>query len=164
MLSAADYWGPIGVTLAYLLVYYGFITFVVLPTKTRLVKEYADRGEKFDRYFGQDRQMLAADRVQLNMLEHMAPFLVLLWLHAAFTSVLSATIAGAVYVVSRGLYPVLMGGRLGRGVRGSILASTVPGYLVLLYLMDGLVYAVALGMMGELAQSPLDPRRRQYCQ
>ncbi|MDP1775992.1 MAG: hypothetical protein Q8K94_05165, partial [Moraxellaceae bacterium] len=57
--------GPILVTLAYLLVYYG-LAVNAARTKIRLTREYAKRGEKFDRYFGQDREMLAADRFQLN--------------------------------------------------------------------------------------------------
>ncbi|MFT6233578.1 MAG: hypothetical protein ACJAZO_004099, partial [Myxococcota bacterium] len=48
-----------------------------LRTKSRLVAGYQSRGEKFDRYFGQDREMLASDRTQLNMLEHMPVFLAL---------------------------------------------------------------------------------------
>jgi hypothetical protein len=131
--------GPVLVTLAYVALYYAFQIRVAL-TKARLSREYAGRGEKFDRYFSQDRQMLAVDRVQLNMLEHMPPFLVLLWLNAVFIGPTGATIAGAIYLAARAAYPLLMGGRLGRGVRASIFIATLPGYLVLIYL------AGALGM------------------
>lgn len=124
--------GPIVVTVLYTLVYYA-LQVRGMRTKTRLSREYASRGEKFDRYFGQDREMLAADRAQLNMLEHMPIFLVLLWLTAVFVSPLEATVAGGIYVAVRVLYPVLMGGRLGRGIRTSILAATMPGYLVIAY-------------------------------
>ena len=131
--------GPIGVTLAYTLVYYGFQV-RILQVKTRLKAEYTERGESFDRYFGQDREMLAADRVQLNTLEHMGPFLALLWLNALFVNPGGpTTMAGAAYVVARAGYPLLMGGRLGRGVRGSIVLSTGVGYAVLIYLAGALI-------------------------
>lgn len=139
MLDPAPYAGPIVVTLAYIGLYYLFQVYV-LKVKTRLDREYKARNEPFDRYFGQDRQMLAADRVQLNMLEHMPPFLVLLWLNAAFVDPRSATIAGGVYVGARALYPLALGTRLGRGVRAAVLLSTAPGYLVLGWFSGALVW------------------------
>ena len=60
--------------------------------------------------------MLAADRYVGNMLEHMPPFLILLWLNALFVGARGATVAGAAYVFCRLLYPVLMGRSLGKGV------------------------------------------------
>jgi len=133
--------GPILVTLVYVVLYYGLMVRITL-LKSRLSREYRERGEKFDRYFGQDREMLAADRGQLNMLEHMPPFLVLLWLHAFFVSPASATAAGVVYLVARVAYPLLVGSRLGRGVRGSVLAATVPGYVVMIYLLGGVAWSL----------------------
>lgn len=133
--------GPILVTIAYLLVYYTF-QLLVLRTKLRLDAEYTARNEKFDRYFAQDREMLASDRVQLNMLEHMPPFLVLLWLNAVFVGPTSATIAGGVYVAARVLYPFVMGTRLGRSAPSLIVASTLPGYLVIAWFAGALVWAV----------------------
>lgn len=137
-LDLAHQAGPISVTAAYLLLYYGTQTHIA-RTKIRLAREHAARGEKFDRYFGQDREMLAADRIQLNMLEHMPPFLVLLWLNAIFIGPGGATLAGAIYVAARALYPLLIGGRLGRGIRSTVLIATVPGYLVLAYLVGALL-------------------------
>ena len=140
----ADHKGPIAVTLAYVLLYYLFQVNLV-RVKAKLEREYAARGEKFDRYFGQDRNMLAADRVQLNMLEHMPPFLVLLWLNAVFVSPAVATWGGAVYVLARAAYPLAMGSRVGRGPRAVILATTVPGYLVLAGFSASLVWAMLGG-------------------
>ncbi len=131
--------GPLGVTLAYLVLYYAAVVRVA-RTRARLHREYRSRGEKFDRYLGGDREMLATDRVHLNILEHMPPFLVLLWLHAAFVSPLGATVAGSVYVLARAIHPLMIGRRLGRDIRLGILAVTVPGYLVLLYLLLGLTW------------------------
>ncbi len=136
------YIGPVIVTALYIGVYYAF-QILVLRVKNRLGAEYAARGEKFDRYHGGDREMLAADRAQLNMLEHMPPFLALLWLHAVFVSPLGATIAGGIYTASRAIYPIAMGPRVGRGVRAAIMASTGPGYLVLAYLLGGLLWEMA---------------------
>jgi MAPEG family len=141
MLEPAPYVGPIVVTLAYIGLYYLFQVYV-LRVKSRLQREYKARNETFDRYFGQDRQMLAADRVQLNMLEHMPPFLVLLWLNAAFVDPASATVAGGVYVGARAIYPLALGPRLGRGIRAAVLLSTVPGYLVLGWFSGALLWAL----------------------
>ena len=58
---------PIIITVAYCLVYYGFLLNIA-RTRISLHKKYNKEGKKFDRYFGQDRNMLAADRIQLNML------------------------------------------------------------------------------------------------
>ena len=65
------------------------------------------------------------------MLEHMPAFLVLLWLNALFVGPRGATIAGCAYLVSRAVYPLLMGQRLGKGVPGRILYATVIGYVVI---------------------------------
>ncbi|MCA9570279.1 MAG: MAPEG family protein [Myxococcales bacterium] len=138
MVDIHAYTGPVLVTLATILVYYLFQGHVA-RVKTRLARDYAARGEKFDRYFGDDREMLAADRIQLNMLEHMPGFLVLLWLNAAFVSPSSATIAGGIWLAARVAYPFLMGGRLGRGIKASILLATLPGYLVILWFVVALV-------------------------
>jgi hypothetical protein len=137
-LDIAHQSGPMIVTLIYLGLYYAFMTNVAV-VKTSLTRKYQKRGEKFDRYFGEDRQMLAADRIQLNMLEHMGPFLALLWLNAIFIGPRGATIAGGIYVGARALYPLLMGKRLGRGIQAKILISTGAGYLVLVYLVGALV-------------------------
>lgn len=136
--------GPAWVTLACVLVYYGFMVGVA-RTKTRLMGVYKERGEKFDRYFGEDREMLAADRTQLNMLEHMPVFLVLLWMHAVFGSPTEATWAGAVYVASRAAYPFVLGNRLGRGIPTRILLVTVTGYLVILFFVVRIVMALLAG-------------------
>jgi hypothetical protein len=139
-MDAAPFAGPLLVTLAYIGLYYAFQV-NLLRVKNRLSAEYAARGEKFDRYFGQDRVMLAADRYQLNMLEHMPPFLVLLWLNAVFVGALSATVAGTIYVLARAGYPFALGPYLGRGIRAAVMASTAPGYAVLCWFAGALVYA-----------------------
>jgi hypothetical protein len=143
MSSAQVFAGPLLVTVAYVTVYYLMITNQV-RVKTRLRRAYRARGETFDRYFNTDREMLAADRCVGNMLEHMPPFLLLLWLNAIFVEPRGAAIAGAAYVGSRVVYPFVMGRQLGKGVPTRILFATVIGYLVLAYLALRLVVAVAV--------------------
>lgn len=134
--------GPVLVTVGYLVLYYASMNRVV-RVKRRLAREHAARGEVFDRYLGGDREMLAADRAQLNTLEHMPPFLVLLWLHAIFVGPSGATIGGGIYLGSRLLHPWLIGGRLGPRLGSRVYLATMPGYLVLLYLAGALLVGVA---------------------
>ena len=141
-MSPRPYVGPLLVTVAYVIVYYLLVS-NQLRVKQRLKREFQARGEKFDRYFNTDREMLAADRYVGNMLEHMPPFLALLWLNAIFVGPRGATLGGAIYVGCRVAYPFLMGGRLGRGVPTRILLATVVGYTVLAYFVVRLVVVVA---------------------
>ena len=127
----SQYVGPAWVTLAYVTVYYLFQV-NVLWVKQNLAKAYKARGERFDRYDASDREMLAADRIQLNMLEHMPVFLVLLWMHAVFVSPSEATVLGAVYTALRVAYPLVLGKRMGRRVPVRILPVTFAGYAILL--------------------------------
>ena len=143
MISARTYAGPLLVTVAYVVWYYLMIT-NQLRVRTRLKRAYRARGEKFDRYFGEDREMLAADRYVGNTLEHMPTFLLLLWLNVIFVDPLGATIAGAVYLGSRILYPFMMGQRLGAGIPSRILFATVVGYTVVAYFVVRLVVQVAV--------------------
>ena len=129
------YTGPVVVTVVYVAVYYAFIL-NVLRVKNRLKRE---GGGAFDRYDINNREMLAADRVQLNMLEQMPPFLVLLWLHAVFVSTFSATIVGAVYVASRALYPIVFGSRAQGGAPTRVMPLTFTGYGIIAFL------AISLG-------------------
>jgi hypothetical protein len=144
VISSRTYAGPLLVTVAYVVWYYLMIT-NQLRVRTRLKRAYRARGEKFDRYFGEDREMLAADRYVGNTLEHMPTFLLLLWLNAVFVDPLSAATAGAVYLGSRILYPFMMGQRLGAGIPSRILFATVAGYGVVAYFVVRLVVQVAVG-------------------
>jgi len=129
--------GPALVTLVYFAVYYT-LHLRVLRTKRLLRTEYCAREEEFDRYFSQDRRMLAADRSMLNMLEHMPPFVCLLWLNVAFVGSFGATVAGSAYVVTRSAYPFLLGARMGTRLPWRLLVATYAGYGVLLYLAAAL--------------------------
>ena len=140
-MSPRTFAGPLLVTVAYVVLYY-LLFANQLRVKARLRRAYRARGETFDRYFNTDREMLAADRYVGNMLEHMPAFLVLLWLNAMFVGPRGASFAGVAYLVSRALYPFMLGRQLGRGVPGRILFATVIGYVVIAFLAVRLVTVV----------------------
>lgn len=140
-MSALTFKGPILITVGMLALYYCFLM-NILRTRIRLHKKYKAENKKFDRYLSGDREMLAADRIQLNLLEHMPLFLTLLWLVAIFDTVENATCAGSIYLASRILYPFLMKQRLGREIPGRILLSTMIGYGVNIYFAVRLVTLV----------------------
>lgn len=139
--SIREYAGPVAVTLGYLTSYYLSIG-NVLRVKGALQREYRARGETFDRYATPDKRMLAADRVQLNTLEHMPPFLALLWLDAALVSALHATVLGGAYLASRLAYPLMVGRQLGTGAPRHIFRVTGVGYAALGLLAADLVRAL----------------------
>jgi hypothetical protein len=142
MPDAQVFAGPLVVTVAYVAVYYA-MQVNQLVVKTRLRREYKARGERFDRYFNTDRAMLAADRYAGNMLDHMPPFLALLWLDAVFVGPRGATVAGGAYVACRVAYPWLMGRELGRSVPARILFATLVGYTVIAYFCVALIMKLA---------------------
>ena len=67
--------GPITVTAAYFVLWYALLFGLQTRTKYRLRREYAARGEVFDRYRSADPEMLKADRAVQNTHEQMVPFL-----------------------------------------------------------------------------------------
>ena len=143
-MDAATYSGPILVTAAYFGLWYYLLLGLQRGTKYALLAEYAARGEQFDRYFGQDGRMLAADRAVINTHEQMGPFLTTLWLHAVFVSPHTATALGGAYVVLRGIYPFLLGKSVSKTQSRRVIAATGPAYLIVLYLGGSTVLA-ALG-------------------
>ena len=91
MQDRAPLHGPVIVTVAYFLLWYWFLFGLQARTKYRLKARYEKEGKVFDRYFGQDEEMLAVDRTVANTQEQMGPFLVSLWLFAIFGSSTHAT-------------------------------------------------------------------------
>ena len=136
---ATTYTNVIWVSLALVLVYYAIMTYG-LVVKLRLVKRCKAAGERFDRYGGHYPELLAADRMQLNTLEHMPPFLLLLWLNALVVGPETATLWGGLYVLLRALYPFFLGIRLRRGFRSRVFLITFPSYglMILLGVQVGL--------------------------
>jgi len=119
------------VTLVYIGLYYAFMI-RTLKVKLRVAKQCKEAGERFFRYSNQYPELLAADRVQLNTLEHMPPFLVLLWLQSLTVSPQSAAALGAAYVVVRLTYPLFLGPKLEKNIPLRIVINTFTGYGILL--------------------------------
>ena len=131
--------GPLVVTVAYFLLWYGFLFGLQSRTKYRLKALYQKEGKVFDRYFGQDREMLAADRVVANTHEQMGPFLASLWLFAIFSSPSYATWLGASYVVLRALYALILGRRVSNTQTKRVAFATFPSYAIVLFMLIGAV-------------------------
>lgn len=127
------------VTLAYLVLYYAFML-NVLRVKLKVAASSKAQGVRFDRYQTNDPRLRAADRIQLNTLEHMPPFLILLWLDAIMGSVIVASFLGWTYVGLRALYPVFLGSQLNRNIPNRLLFNTFASYLVLAAMMGHIVY------------------------
>ena len=135
-----NYSGPILVTVLYLVFWYYLLLIVQRGTKYRLKEKYEKQGREFDRYFGQDNEMLSADRAVINTQEQMVPFLLSMWLHAIFVSVSVATILGVIYVVIRASYPILLGNEVSKIQTKRVYFATLPGYLIVFYLFGSLAY------------------------
>lgn len=133
--------GPVVVTALYFGLWYYLLLSLQRGTKYALQAEYAARGEVFDRYFGQDPRMLAADRAVANTHEQMVPFLLSMWLHAVFVSASHATALGVAYVVLRALYPTLLGRSVSKTQSKRVFFVTGPSYGIVFYLLGRTVYA-----------------------
>ena len=127
---APEFTPVIWVTLIYVLVYYGFMI-LGLQVKLKIMKQCKSEGKVFDRYSQRYPELLAADRVQLNTLEHMPPFLILMWMQAFTDSPHRAAILGGIYVLLRILYPFFMGSKLKGYVPKRLFLNTFAAYGVL---------------------------------
>ena len=141
MQDLTPFHGPLVVTVAYFLLWYALLFGLQTRTKYRLKASYAKDGKVFDRYFGQDPEMLAADRAVTNTLEQMGPFLASLWLFAVFASPTYATWLGAAYVVLRGIYPLLLGTRVSKVQSKRVAFVTFPCYAIVFTMFGGAVWA-----------------------
>ena len=135
------YSGVIGVSVATVVLYYGFLIRLML-VKIGLHREHRARGEKFHRYQSRDSRLLAADRAQLNMLEHLPTFLIALWTNAWVVSAEGATLAGIVWLLARVAYPFLIGRGLGRDIPLRVLIATFTGYGAIAYLAGAVIWAL----------------------
>jgi hypothetical protein len=136
--------GPLLVTVAYFLLWYGFLFGLQTRTKYRLKARYAKEGKVFDRYFGQDAEMLAVDRAVANTQEQMGPFLASLWLFAIFASPTYATWLGAAYVVLRSAYPFLLGRQVSKVQSKRVALVTFPCYAIVFTMLGGAVWPVLI--------------------
>ncbi len=133
--------GPVVVTAAYFLLWYSLLFGLQTRTKYRLKARYEKDGKVFDRYFGQDEEMLAVDRAVANTHEQMGPFLVSLWLFAIFVSPRHATWLGAAYVALRAIYPFLLGKRVSKVQSRRVALVTFPCYAIVLTMLGGAAWA-----------------------
>jgi len=133
--------GPLVVTVAYFVLWYGFLFGLQTRTKYRLKARYQKDGKVFDRYLGQDEEMLAVDRVVANTHEQMGPFLASLWLFAIFASPTHASLLGAAYVVLRSAYPLLLGKRVSKVQSKRVAFVTAPCYAIVFTMLGGAVWA-----------------------
>jgi hypothetical protein len=133
--------GPLVVTVAYVLLWYWFLFGLQTRTKYRLDARYRKEGKVFDRYFGQDEEMLAVDRAVANTHEQMVPFLVSLWLFAIFASPTYATWLGAAYVALRSSYPLLLGTRVSKLQSKRVALVTFPCYAIVFTMLGGAAWA-----------------------
>ena len=136
--------GPLAVTVAYFALWYSFLFGLQTRTKYRLKARYEKEGKVFDRYFGQDPEMLAVDRIVANTHEQMGPFLASLWLFSIFASPTYATWLGAAYVALRGVYPLLVGKRLSKIQSKRVAFVTFPCYAIVFTMLGGAARAAFL--------------------
>jgi len=141
MQDLTQFHGPVVVTVAYFLFWYSLLFGLQTRTKYRLKARYEKDGEVFDRYFGQDEEMLAVDRAVANTHEQMGPFLVSLWIFAIFVSPRYATWLGAAYLVLRGIYPFLLGRRVSKVQSKRVALVTFPCYAIVFTLLGGGAWA-----------------------
>jgi len=116
------------VTAAYFVLWYALLFGLQTRTKYRLRREYAARGEVFDRYRSADPEMLKADRAVQNTHEQMVPFLVSMWTCALVVSPALATGLGVTYVALRAAYPFLLGARIEHVQPKRVAFVTFPCY------------------------------------
>lgn len=137
--------GPLAVTVAYFILWYSFLFGLQTATKYRLKARYEMDGKIFDRYFGQDPEMLAADRAVANTQEQMGPFLVSLWLFSIFASPTYATWLGAAYVALRSAYPFLLGRQVSKVQSKRVALVTFPSYAIVFTMLGGAAWAAFVG-------------------
>jgi hypothetical protein len=140
-IDPARFHGPLAVTVVYFVLWYSFLFGLQTRTKYRLKARYEKEGKVFDRFFGQDPEMLAVDRVVSNTHEQMGPFLVSLWLFSIFASPTYATLLGAVYVLLRGAYPFLLGKTISKIQSRRVAYVTVPCYAIVFTMLGGAAWS-----------------------
>jgi len=135
-----QYQGPILVTALYFGLWYALLIGLQSRRKYKLQAEYAARGEVFDRYFGQDERMLAADRAVINTQEQMVPFLGSMWLYAVVVSPSQAAWLGVAYIALRAIYPALLGQSLSNTQSKRVFMVTGPSYAIVFFMLGRTVY------------------------
>lgn len=131
--------GPIAITALYFVLWYAMLFGLQTRTKYRLRREYAARGQVFDRYRSFDPEMLKGDRAVQNTHEQMVPFLVSMWMYAIVVSPDAAAGLGGVYVVLRAIYPFLLGPRVEQLQSRRVAFVTFPCYGIIAWMLGNVV-------------------------
>ena len=130
-LPGAEFDGCVAVQGSWLAVYYGYMWLSAsLPS---------DCSKKQETW---------ATRCFLNMHEQAPAFLAAFWTHAIFASPARAAQCGAVYIATRILYGIQRFHLKGGMTANAGLVSTVPGYVINLYLMTTAVARRCFGKVG----------------
>jgi hypothetical protein len=140
-MATHPYAGPVLVTVAYLALWY-LLLLRQTRAKYRLKAQYESDGKVFDRYFGQDPEMLSVDRAAQNTLEQMGPFLVSLWLFASFVSPQHAGWYGGAYVLLRAVYPLMLGKAVSKTQPKRVAFVTFPAYFIVFAMLGRTVAEV----------------------
>ena len=134
--------GPIIITVIYFMMWYYLLFFLQRKTKYRLQEKYKREGKEFDRYFGQDDEMLSADRAVINTQEQMVPFIMALWLCSIFVSPVLATWCGGLYIILRLFYPLLLGRRVSKIQSKRVYFVTFTSYLIIFFMFGSIIWTV----------------------
>lgn len=90
-------------------------------------------------YNSRDVLALAGDRSVGNFVEQAIVFLPLMWLHALFVDPSQSFTICAIYTATRSYYPILFPAK-----PPLVALSTIPGYVILIYLFHQLTFNAAL--------------------
>lgn len=142
LIDTQPFHGTILVTIAYFALWYYLLLYLQTKVKKELFQQHRKAKTKFDRYFGQDKEMLWVDRVVINTQEQMLPFLVSLWFFAILVSPSIACYLGAAYVVLRSIYPVLFKQRVLSDGKPKHYLVTIPCYLIIVSMFSASAYTV----------------------
>jgi hypothetical protein len=130
---AAKYEPVVGVTVGWILMYYGVLfrqsetAFQTLFASASAAKKNGGKPLGMDAIkYGNagGRQMLEATRTAGNIIEQSVPFLVALWMHAALVDVRAAAKLGWMWLAFRSFYPLVF------GKLPWLFVSTFPQYLI----------------------------------
>ena len=141
-MSSSELRGAVHGTILYLCVYASLLTFQSM-SKYYLIAQKKKKGEKVSfrslKYYNRDDPLaLAGDRAVGNFHEQSVLFLPLFWMHAMLCSPSQSWAIALVYSLTRGSYPILF---LSKS-KFTVLLSTIPGYLILVFLMAQVLRSV----------------------
>merc|ERR1712224_310694 len=130
--------GAVQGTILYIIVYFCLLTYQSF-SKFYLYSQKKKEAAKKDnkkvslaqvKYYNADVIALQGDRSVGNFVEQSIAFLPLFWLHAVFVDPSQSFTIALIYTISRAIYPIVFILPF-----GWLFVSTLPGYMVLSYLI-----------------------------